>query len=61
MSESIEVSDNPNLSALNPADPKLFSEEKILPYFKQMRAVQPKKSKTNLTSLWAVSVTTKSL
>ncbi len=41
MSESIEVSDNPNLSALNPADPKLFSEEKILPYFKQMRAVQP--------------------
>lgn len=41
MSESIEVSDNTILSALNPADPKLFSEEKILPYFKQMRAEQP--------------------
>lgn len=41
MSESIELSDNTILADLNPADPKLFSEEKILPYFKQMRAEQP--------------------
>jgi cytochrome P450 len=41
MSESIELSDNTILADLNPADPKLFSAEKILPYFKQMRAEQP--------------------
>jgi cytochrome P450 len=41
MSESIELSEDTNLADLNPADPKLFSEERILPYFKQMRAQQP--------------------
>ncbi len=41
MSESIAPSDNPVLADLNPADPKLFSEERILPFFKQMRTEQP--------------------
>ena len=41
MSESIQLSGNATLSDVNPADPKLFSQEKILPYFKQMRAEQP--------------------
>ena len=41
MSESIQVSENESLADLNPADPKLFSEERILPFFKQMRAEQP--------------------
>tara|TARA_B110000238_G_scaffold150222_1_gene162017 strand:+ start:183 stop:1430 length:1248 start_codon:yes stop_codon:yes gene_type:complete len=41
MSESIQLSGNAALSDVNPADPKLFSQEKILPYFKQMRAEQP--------------------
>ena len=41
MSESIQLSGNAALSDVNPADPKLFSQEKILPYFEQMRAEQP--------------------
>ncbi len=41
MSESIALTTNLPLAHLNPANPKLFSEEKILPYFKQMRAEQP--------------------
>jgi cytochrome P450 len=41
MSESIQLSRNAALSDVNPADPKLFSQEKILPYFEQMRAEQP--------------------
>ena len=41
MSESIQLSGNATLSDVNPADPKLFSQEKILPYFEQMRAEQP--------------------
>jgi len=41
MSESIQLSEQGSLADLNPADPKLFSEERILPFFKQMRAEQP--------------------
>ncbi len=41
MSESISVTGDSELANFNPADPKLFSEERILPYFKQMRAEQP--------------------
>jgi cytochrome P450 len=41
MSASIQLAGNAALSDVNPADPKLFSQEKILPYFKQMRAEQP--------------------
>ena len=41
MSASIQLAGNAALSDVNPADPKLFSQEKILPYFKQMRAEKP--------------------
>jgi cytochrome P450 len=41
MSESIQESVQPSLADVNPADPKLFSEERILPLFEQMRAEQP--------------------
>ncbi|MFK7915136.1 MAG: cytochrome P450 [Pseudomonadales bacterium] len=41
MSESIQYTGDTALANLNPADPKLFSEERILPYFAQMRAEQP--------------------
>ena len=41
MSESVHLTEHPTLANLNPADPKLFSEERILPYFAQMRAEQP--------------------
>jgi cytochrome P450 len=41
MSESTQRSSNASLADLTPADPKLFSQERILPYFKQMRADQP--------------------
>jgi cytochrome P450 len=41
MSESILLTEDPALADINPADPKLFSEEKILPIFKRMRAEQP--------------------
>jgi len=41
MSESMELSDNRALADLNPADPTLFSQERILPLFEQMRAEQP--------------------
>ena len=38
---SAESSHSLSLENFNPADPKLFSEEKILPYFEQMRAHDP--------------------
>lgn len=41
MSESIQESVQPSLADVNPANPKLFSEERILPLFEQMRAEQP--------------------
>jgi cytochrome P450 len=41
MSESIQESLQPSLADVNPANPKLFSEERILPLFEQMRAEQP--------------------
>lgn len=41
MSESIQESVQPSLVDVNPANPKLFSEERILPLFEQMRAEQP--------------------
>ena len=41
MSESIQLSEDMPLADINPADPKLFSEEKILPIFQKMRAEQP--------------------
>jgi cytochrome P450 len=41
MSESVQLTNDVSLADLNPADPKLFSEERILPYLKQMRAEQP--------------------
>ena len=41
MSESIQVPEDSVLSDLNPADPTLFKEARILPYFEQMRAEQP--------------------
>jgi cytochrome P450 len=41
MSESIQESLQPFLADVNPANPKLFSEERILPLFEQMRAEQP--------------------
>jgi cytochrome P450 len=41
MSESIQESVQPSLVDVNPANPKLFSEERILPLFAQMRAEQP--------------------
>ncbi len=37
----MQLSDDSVLADLNPADPKLFKEARILPYFKQMRAEQP--------------------
>ena len=41
MSEAIQVDSNLDLENVNPADPKLFSEERILPFFTKMRAEQP--------------------
>ena len=41
MSESLESVQEHSLANFNPANPKLFSEEKILPYFEQMRAHDP--------------------
>jgi cytochrome P450 len=41
MSESIQHPKTDSLADLNLADPKLFSEERILPLFKQLRAEQP--------------------
>jgi cytochrome P450 len=41
MSESIQESVQLSLAGVNPANPKLFSEERILPLFEQMRAEQP--------------------
>jgi cytochrome P450 len=41
MSGSIQESVQPSLVDVNPANPKLFSEERILPLFAQMRAEQP--------------------
>jgi cytochrome P450 len=40
MSESIQISASA-LADINPANPKLFKDEQILPYFAQMRAEQP--------------------
>ena len=39
--EAMEATEATDLSGINPADPKLFSEEKILPIFEQMRASEP--------------------
>ncbi|MEZ7818531.1 MAG: cytochrome P450 [Candidatus Azotimanducaceae bacterium] len=41
MSEPMQAPEQSSLVDLNPANPKLFSEERILPLFKQMRAEQP--------------------
>lgn len=41
MSEAHQSTQNPSLTNLNPANPKLFRDEKILPYFEQMRASDP--------------------
>ena len=41
MSEARIPSQDLSLEDFNPADPKLFSEEKILPFFEQMRAREP--------------------
>ena len=41
MSESLESVQEHSLANFNPANPKLFIEEKILPYFEQMRAHDP--------------------